>query len=511
MPLHHRRKPGSATTEDRYDDDDDSIKQHSSSPMAMTMGGRSNGNRRTKSYSWMMIGFVQILLVGYASTKVKATRSTQQLLLVLGATWFASIPIVLSLAIGLGLFNYNDGQDLPHQRFIPLVVVFTIIGNQLPVFLSSGLAAIGIVIFGLSSRPIIESTTSTSKKNEDKKLSSNSKSKKPLFSGPLGAVLAVILMTTVLLTENFFIWVVSATFEPGRTIKNLPTPLQDNGQLVLRYLFNQILMLSKREVATLRNMINVEWILVSGLGLSFVAIEFQGAKLKRNLWSLALRALFTLTIARSIRTISFLITVLPSQNPNCYFSHFPFPPPADWIEWFKVGLIPQANGGCNDLIISGHATVTSTLACVTTSVVSKRVFTVALWMFVAMDYMVEIYEGFHYSVDMWLGAVLVNLIWTALEPVEKAGNDSDAQVGGDDNDHRKFYSIQDSTQSDIIKYALPTLGSYVTVNGWIPWNPNYTIVTYICFVASQIAQVGFQHYTQHILFSLLYMALGIYL
>ncbi|KAL3907826.1 MAG: hypothetical protein SGARI_003349 [Bacillariaceae sp.] len=171
----------------------------------------------------------------------------------------------------------------------------------------------------------------------------------------------------------------------------------------MRYIIHQVLQLSKRDVVKLRNMISVEWILVSGLGLSLVAIEMQGAAMRRNLWQMAMRGVLTLAVARFIRTISFLITVLPSQSPKCYFGHFPYPPPDDWTEWILEGMKPQVNGGCNDLIISGHATVTSTLACVVVSIVGKPLFTAALWMFVAFDYMVEVYEGFHYSVDMWLG------------------------------------------------------------------------------------------------------------
>jgi hypothetical protein len=362
------------------------------------------------------------------------------------------------------------------------------------------MAAVGIVVFGLSSRPIPQ--------KEDESEGKQGKQKQSLFYGPLGAVFAVILMSAILLTENFFIWVVSATYKPSQTLSELPTPLQDNGQRLLRHFFKSVLDLTKHQVVTLRNMVNVEWILVSGLGMSLVAIEMQGTAMRRNLWSLALRGIFTMTFARSIRTISFLITVLPSQNPMCYFSHFPNPPPEDWSSWLMVGLIPQANGGCNDLIISGHATVTSTLACMVTSVVGKPLFTAALWMFVTMDYMVEIYEGYHYSVDMWLGALLVNFIWAVLAPLEEQpGNQQQQGVIA----AKKFFPLKECTRSDVAKYALPAVGSYLQVNGFFPWNANYTIVLYILVVVSQISKCGFQQYTQHFLFCLLYLALGIYL
>jgi PAP2 superfamily C-terminal len=245
--------------------------------------------------------------------------------------------------------------------------------------------------------------------------------------------------------------------------------------------------------------------LVAGLGLSLVAIELQGASMKRNLWSMAMRAVLTLAAARFIRTISFLITVLPSQSPRCYFGHFPYPPPTEWSEWILEGMKPQVNGGCNDLIISGHATVTSTLACLVVSIVNKPLFSVALWMFVAMDYMVEVYEGFHYSVDMWLGAIMVNFIWRTLSPIEDSHAAENATT-------KRFLPLQDATVSDVMRYAFPALVTYVQVVQIIPQHMgNYTIVVYLAGVIFQLIRDGFQQYTQHCLFCLLYMALGVYL
>jgi hypothetical protein len=43
-------------------------------------------------------------------------------------------------------------------------------------------------------------------------------------------------------------------------------------------------------------------------------------------------------------------------------------------------------------------------------------------MFVAFNYMVEVYEGFHYSVDMWMGAFMVNFICRTLGPSEQTDN-----------------------------------------------------------------------------------------
>mmetsp|Transcript_3157 Transcript_3157/g.7216 ORF Transcript_3157/g.7216 Transcript_3157/m.7216 type:complete len:530 (+) Transcript_3157:198-1787(+) len=528
MPLHRRHVTGDVTAaaaepnrrQDRQTDGHDNDDSHSSAEKRAFYGeNRSSLPKSTKKkqvlFTWGVVG-LQVVTVIFSVYKYRQQHHHHQseeesstdrktTMTVMIASFATSFPAIVSLALGLGLpIVGSKPSDLPHQRYIPLTVAATIVGNQLPAYLSAAMAAIGIWIFGLASRPIVVSETTKSLSSRRQQSSSANK-----LYGPLKTVLAVLVMIAVLLTENFFVWVVSATYEPSQKLTTLPTPLQDNGQIILRYLFNEVLALTKREVVTLRNMINVEWILVSGLGLSLVAIEMQGTAMRRNLWSMALRGVLTMAAARSIRTVSFLITVLPSQNPRCYFSHFPSPPPAEWIPWLMVGFTPQVNGGCNDLIISGHATVTSTLACVVTSIVSKPVFTAALWTFVAMDYMVEVYEGFHYSVDMWLGAVLVNFIWTVLAPLEESSSSSSAPeelVAA-----KKFYPLHESTVSDMVWYFLPAFVAYIQLV-FIPQDlGNYTIVAYVAAVVYQLSRFGFQQYTQHVLFCLLFMALGLYL
>lgn len=499
MPLHRRHVAESAGTKDSAEYD------HHGDEKASNNDNLISGNdslSQANSYRFRLIVFGLVVLNGITLIAIASTsniRSMSHLMAITIATFVSTLPIFLTLAVGLGISD-NSMRDLPHQRYIPLSVAATMLGNQLPVYLIVGMAATCIVIFGLSSRPV----------DGDKKegmLEENGRQKSKAYSGQIKAVMAIFLLVAVLLTENFFIWVVSATYKPSQTVDTLPSPLQDNGQISLRYLFDNALALSKRDVVKLRNMINVEGILVSGLGLSLVTIELYGSTLRRNLWSMAMRGVLTMAAARSIRTICFLITVLPSQNPSCYFSHFPHPPDT-WISWLMVGMIPQVNGGCNDLIISGHATVTSTLACVVTSVVRKPLFTAALWMLVAMDYCVEIYEGFHYSVDMVLGAILVNLLFAVLAPIEE-------EKAGEMNQRvtkKTFHRIQDATYSDVVIYLLPALGAYIQLVGIIPGHlGNYTNIIYTVFVICQIFRFGFQHYSQHVLFCLLFMTLGLFL
>ena len=500
MPLHRRHVAG--TAEDSSPSEYDHRESEKTKNSDNGVGSSATSPTNSRRFSLVLMGLVAVEVVAQVIVAYKANiRSTSHLTTVAISTFVSTLPMLLTLAVGLGISG-NSTKDLPHQRYIPLAVAATIFGSQLPIYLSYGMASVGIVIFGLSSRPIQETEDDATKGNGKQ---SQPKANAQGISGQLKAVFAVFLLVAVLLTENFFIWVVSASYKPSQNVTTLPSPLQDNGQITLKYLFHHLLNLTKRDVVALRNMINVEAILVSGLGLSLVAIELQGASMQRNLWSMAMRGVLTLAAARSIRTISFLITVVPSQNPMCYFSHFPMPP-EDWYSWLKVGLIPQVDGGCNDLIISGHATVTSTIAVVVTSIVGKPLFTTAIWMFITMDYLVEIYEGFHYSVDMFLGAMLVNFIWSVLSPLEDVGQGNQAEP------QRKFRRLQDATSSDVVRYILPALGAWIQLVGIIPHAyGNYSNVLYTIIVSYQIARFGFQHYSQHVLFCLLFMTLGLFL
>jgi hypothetical protein len=520
MPLHRRHVAASSSgaasdasnTDQIEDERDTTTSLHLHIPMdssgSSLISPKITSSKHLKRYDCaIFLGLVilQILLLTitiYRTTSKVRSPTSSQLIAIVVATFLTSLPIFMSLLVGLGVFDHMS-KDLPHQRYIPLAVVATIVGNQLSLYLSSAMAVMGIIIFGLSSRPVKPGHLMESNQQQNQQQQQRLGS----LSDPMRAVLAVLLTIGVLLTENFFVWVVSATYPASyQDQSNLPMPLQDNGQLTIRYIIHQILQLSKRDVVKLRNMISVEWILVSGLGLSLVAVVMDGAKMKRSLWSLATRGVLTLAAARFIRTISFLITVLPSQSPRCYFGHFPFPPPIEWSEWILEGFKPQVNGGCNDLIISGHATVTSTLACVVVSMVGKPLFSVALWMFVALDYMVEVYEGFHYSVDMWLGAIMVSFIWRTLAPIENS-------FASKDSWHvQQFLSLHDTTTADVVRYTFPALVTYIQVVQIIPQHMgNYTIVIYLAGVIFQLIRDGFQQYTQHCLFCLLYMALGVYL
>lgn len=393
--------------------------------------------------------------------------------------WFLlallSVPVVLQLAVAAG---YGNAQ--PHQRWIALATAGAVLGNQLPAFISVFFVFAGVTLCHLASRP---DGITTAADNQ----------------GRLKAAMAAIFLTVVLLVDNFSVWVVAATYEPG--IKGSPNPLQDNGQLVQIHLLNTVLGLSKRPVVLMRSIINAQWALTASISATFAVVDLKMVK-NRTVWGVAIRALLTLAALRAIRVVSFLLTVLPSQNPNCYRHRFP-PPPEDWMSWIEVGMRPQANGGCNDLVVSGHATVLTTFACMAASLAGHPLFTLSIWSMLAIDFSLEVYEGFHYSVDMWLGALIGAMMWRILAPLENI----DSQVGV----AKKLKPLSSATTSDVLAYATPALAAYIDII-FVPHNfKTYAVIGFLVFAVFQAVHKGFTHHLQHVLFCLMFIALGVWL
>ena len=128
-------------------------------------------SQRRRSYCGVVI--FELCVVGtvlyqsvYAASTIQQhqqqrtrTTSTHHLVLLVLVTVLTTLPIVLTVLVGVGGIGTNTpntaaGPDLPHQRYIPLLVVATILGNQFPHYISAGCVATGLVIFGLCSRPI---------------------------------------------------------------------------------------------------------------------------------------------------------------------------------------------------------------------------------------------------------------------------------------------------------------------------------------------------------------------
>ena len=510
--------------EDPIDDEDGRLIKNSSKRVtkkgsSLLRRWLSNDGQPPRRQSVRILLALGTLLMGawmvyYAST----TLRQQPLALRVFQVITLGIPVGICLWLGLGGTLFSKADDTAHRRLLPLTLIVTIIAGQLPTFVGAALAVSAIVLFSLVTLP-----ASIFDKQSTNKSSTSTPLRPQSTMSPTTILLAVIMLVAVLLTENFMVWVVSATFTPGQLSTTAPPPLQDNGQVLLLKLMTRYNLSRNQVVTGLRRLWNVQWSLVSCLGASFVVVEVWEHP-RRQLYRLAARAVCTLTLARLIRTISFVLTVLPSQVSNCYLQRFPYPPPDNWYDWILVGLRPASHGGCNDLIISGHATVTATLACVATSVSGNAYFAAVLWFLLSLDYAIEIYEGFHYSVDMWLGMILVSLLWRVLDFIEddkyrrEATNNKSLSNGSASNQKR----LRDIQFGDWILYSIPAVIAYlqatilpkVLANGVIVLYVLATIVLYVGFSLRQTnvaKQQAYQHCAQHVLYCLLFLALAIYL
>lgn len=381
------------------------------------------------------------------------------------------------------------------QRILPLSLVATTVSAQLPDFLGAACAVLAILAFSLATMPACDRSHA----------SDSEKHAKPESAVPV--VVAIVIMIAVLLLDNFFVWVVSATFKPGHSFKTAPDALQDNGQLVMKWLLSDM---TKREVVGLRRLWNVQNGLIACLGASFVSLEvFRERKL--TLYRITRRGVLVLAAARFIRVVCYSLTVLPSQTKRCYLQRFPAPPPEDWLEWIMVGFRPYSHGGCNDLVISGHATVVSLLTCISASVGTEPLFQACLWSLVFLDFCVEIYEGFHYSVDMFLGTVLVCLLWRVMAPTQDSGPIP----------LTPRQPVHEIPKSTIGVYSFISLGAYAQVS-FLP--RGFTIPMILLYVAVAVSylvkslqnragaleEAAYQHAAQHTLLCLLFLALGVY-
>jgi hypothetical protein len=457
------------------------------------------------------------------------TAATQSQLIKIGTGYlFIARPLLSTMKVCL---SASKNISL-HERIIAIAFLMSILCNQFPKWLSSFVAASAVFTFGLASRqlaPIQQSsktpsgeTTSKPSKSKHNDATANSTtddnsnilvkfwSRLNLKERAAVGTLAVVVS---LLTENFLIWVVSATYQPG--IVGSPTPLQDNGRIVLESLAKKLWnveesWMAKRPLQSIRDILNVQYALVAALGASFVCLELQlgGKKTShRSLAGLALHALMTLASARLIRTISFVLTVLPSQVPNCYRRHFPLPPD-NWKDWILVGMLPSSRGGCNDLILSGHATVTSTIACASTSVSSNMSFSVAVWTLIALDYSIEAYQGLHYSVDMFLGGIVTCLLWHLTSPLENEGELEQKQK---QEQREKSPPPPPLDATVVAMYASPAILAFFILAVFPEASVNYFAILYSVVAAVIFKKHGFTNFLQHELLCLLTFAIGVYL
>lgn len=520
------------------DDDDDKIDQKYNHGRIPTLHRSLDIMQRfLRIFSSTTVSIAAIVLIIAATVFDVVPEATQSKFIQIGVGYlFVAKPLLSMLAICLS----NKASIAWHERIIATGFLMSIICNQFPKWLSSFVAASAVFAFGLASRQFVpvqqlsgdnNKTTSgdalsksSSKRHHATAISSGDNNTNPFlkFWSRLNikerAAIGTLAVVVSLLTENFLIWVVSATYKPG--IVGSPTPLQDNGRIVLESLATKLWnvdqsWMAKRPLQKIRDALNVQYALVSALGASFVCLELQlgGKKTsRRSLAGVALHALITLASARLIRYISFVLTVLPSQVPNCYRRHFPLPPD-NWKDWILVGMLPNSRGGCNDLILSGHATVTSTIACAATSVSSNTSFSVAVWTLVALDYSIEAYQGLHYSVDMFLGGIVTCLLWHLTAPLENEGEVEQLQKEkqrkeGDGNNSARAPPLDAAV---VAMYAAPAIWAFLILAVFPEAYVNYFAIVYSLVAGVIFKKHGFTNFLQHELLCMLMFTIGVYL
>lgn len=120
------------------------------------------------------------------------------------------------------------------------------------------------------------------------------------------------------------------------------------------------------------------------------------------------------------------ITVLPNpQAPNprsCYAKNFP-PVPKSWSEFIAIGFSAKRGSGCNDLVISGHGVVYTSVALainefypLALAQFKRKGYSFHLpgflaWMAVLRLCLEETVMKTHYSVDMFLAVTVTALMW----------------------------------------------------------------------------------------------------
>ncbi|GMH32608.1 hypothetical protein BSKO_00442 [Bryopsis sp. KO-2023] len=216
--------------------------------------------------------------------------------------------------------------------------------------------------------------------------------------------LCAIAMAVELTTENFLVWVVSAT--DANRMKRVPG-LQDNVELFF-------LSLSERS-PLLRHMLGFRWanivhFLGAAVGLSVSPLWDQ---VPYSGFGMMSRFLLTICLSRIVRTVCFLATVLPSPRPGCFMRRFP-PTPDNWWEFVKIGFSQmKGTGGCNDLIFSGHCGIWVLTPLLYHSYYQGKGCWL-LWLALFQTSLRDVLERQHYSVDMVLAVVIVPLIWREL-------------------------------------------------------------------------------------------------
>lgn len=214
-------------------------------------------------------------------------------------------------------------------------------------------------------------------------------------------VRSVVFLVAVVLVENFCTWATSASDSQ----KYEYTPLQDNVELLLLRSFDRYPVL--------------QWLVVGGwdvdmhtLLAAFVALCLSPGydAVPYSGFGMASRFMDTIAFTHLIRTVAFMITVLPNPQGDCYRKNFP-PVPDTVSEYVAIGFGAKRGHGCNDLVISGHGAVYAACALAIATYSGRRGCGWLAWLGVFKLCLKEVVDKTHYSVDMFLAVVVTALVW----------------------------------------------------------------------------------------------------
>ena len=212
---------------------------------------------------------------------------------------------------------------------------------------------------------------------------------------------SVLFLIAVVLLENFATWATSAS----DIRKYEYTPLQDNVELLLLKAFNRYPVLHRIVVGSWQ--VDMHTLLAGFIALclspAYDAVPYSG-------FGIATRFMDTIAFTHLIRTIAFMVTVLPNPQLHCYERNFP-PVPDTVAEYIAVGFGAKRGHGCNDLVISGHGAVYAACALGISTFCGRRGCGWLAWLGVLKLCLQETVDKTHYSVDMFLAVVTTALVW----------------------------------------------------------------------------------------------------
>jgi len=186
-------------------------------------------------------------------------------------------------------------------------------------------------------------------------------------------------------------------------------PLFDYGRKNMLKLFHFFML--NDEIQTFRQRININFVILFTFLAAFLKRKTSRTKSDEHPWRNLARVSYTIGLSRIIRMISYTMTIIPTQINDCQTLHFGIDElPQNFFEWIKIGFLEsRTNGGCHDLIVSGHATITTTLALSASSTMGYHSF--IMWGLVFCEFSMNAIHKTHYSVDLWLGFVITFFIW----------------------------------------------------------------------------------------------------